>query len=415
MAVETPATIAVIGAGPIGLEAALYGRFLGYDVLLFERGQVAENVLAWEHVEMFTPFSMNRSPLAVAALDAQGHSELPADDEILTGGRWRNEYLLPLAESDLLSGALHLQSSVVEVSRQTILKHELPGSDDRATSRFRILVDGPGGEAAFQADIVIDCSGVTSVPNFLGPGGSPAIGERALAGEIFHLPPDVLGASAERFRNKSTLLVGTGYSAATTATRLAQLAEQHPQTKFTWALRNEDGQAPIRRIPDDRLATRDQLAQTANALAAAADGPCTLRHASCIESIRPDEDGALLVRFYGVEKEQRFDNLVANVGFRGDTSITNSLQVHRCYASDGPMKLAAAIVGNDSGDCLNQSSTGAASLCTPEPNLYLLGSKSYGRNPNFLYSVGLEQIRDLFTLIGDRKSLNLYSMIKTSS
>ncbi len=36
MAVDTPAVIAIIGAGPIGLEAALYGRYLGYDVRLFD-------------------------------------------------------------------------------------------------------------------------------------------------------------------------------------------------------------------------------------------------------------------------------------------------------------------------------------------------------------------------------------------
>jgi len=38
MALDPPARIAVLGAGPIGLEAALYGRFLGYDVDVYERG-----------------------------------------------------------------------------------------------------------------------------------------------------------------------------------------------------------------------------------------------------------------------------------------------------------------------------------------------------------------------------------------
>ena len=38
MAVDTPAKIAILGAGPIGLEAALYDRYLGYEVDVFERG-----------------------------------------------------------------------------------------------------------------------------------------------------------------------------------------------------------------------------------------------------------------------------------------------------------------------------------------------------------------------------------------
>ena len=75
MAVDTPATIAILGAGPIGLEAALYARFLGYDVIVFERGQVAENVRQWGHVRMFTPFDLNCSPLGKAAIAAQDHEE----------------------------------------------------------------------------------------------------------------------------------------------------------------------------------------------------------------------------------------------------------------------------------------------------------------------------------------------------
>ncbi|MEX0711597.1 MAG: NAD-binding protein, partial [Pirellulales bacterium] len=71
MAIDTPARIAVLGAGPIGLEAALYGRYLGYDVDVYERGGVARNLLDWGHVRLFTPFGGNRTALALAALAAQ--------------------------------------------------------------------------------------------------------------------------------------------------------------------------------------------------------------------------------------------------------------------------------------------------------------------------------------------------------
>ncbi|MFP6675104.1 MAG: NAD(P)-binding domain-containing protein, partial [Pirellulaceae bacterium] len=193
MAVDTPATIAIIGAGPIGLEAALYARFLGYDVLVFEQGLVAESVQRWGHVEMFTPFSMNCSPLGVAAIQAQGSTELPSEDQLLTGCQWRTRYLIPLAQTDLLAASIHQRTNVVKVGRQSVLKHEMPGAAERATSRFRILVDGVNGEAVHQADIVIDCSGVLGVANWLGSGGGPAVGELALIDHIDHLPPDVLG------------------------------------------------------------------------------------------------------------------------------------------------------------------------------------------------------------------------------
>lgn len=413
MAVDTPATIAIIGGGPIGLEAALYARFLGYDVLLFERGDVAANVERWGHVELFTPFSMNSSSLAVAALDAQGVRDLPKQSELITGTQWRKRYLLPLSRTDLLADSIHAHTNVVDVSRQKILKHELPGSADRATSQFRVLVEGPDGEAAHLVAVVIDCSGVVGRPNYLGGGGGAAVGEQAVSAVIDHLPPDISGPARQRFAGKTTLLVGAGYSAATTIVALASLSEEAPDTRVEWAIRG-DSNAPIVRIQDDRLPTREALAKLANELATRQPF-CTLRPSSCIESVRRDESGKYWVRFLDEEKERAYDNIVANVGFRGDNSMTEQLQVHRCYASDGPMKLAAALAGPPPADCLDQSSTGAASLQNPEPNFYILGSKSYGRNSSFLYSTGLNQIRDVFTLIGDRESLDLYTTIGAKS
>jgi hypothetical protein len=38
------------------------------------------------------------------------------------------------------------------------------------------------------------------------------------------------------------------------------------------------------------------------------------------------------------------DNVVGHVGYKPDPSITSELQVHYCYASDAPMKLAAAMM-----------------------------------------------------------------------
>lgn len=50
--------------------------------------------------------------------------------------------------------------------------------------------------------------------------------------------------------------------------------------------------------------------------------------------------------------------------------------------------------------CLGQSAHGPETLKSPEPDFYVLGAKSYGRNPNFLLSLGHQQIADAFTLIG---------------
>ena len=62
--------LAILGAGPVGLEAALYASALGYPFALYERGQPSENLRAWGHVKLFTPFGMNVSPLGRATLKA---------------------------------------------------------------------------------------------------------------------------------------------------------------------------------------------------------------------------------------------------------------------------------------------------------------------------------------------------------
>jgi len=72
--------IAVLGAGPIGLEAALYARALDYPVTVFERGRIGEHLQRWGHVKMFSPFGMNTTSLGRSAiqLDDADH-EFPAE------------------------------------------------------------------------------------------------------------------------------------------------------------------------------------------------------------------------------------------------------------------------------------------------------------------------------------------------
>src|SRR5438132_6764847 len=90
--------IAIIGAGPIGIEAAVAALDRGYAVTVFERGEVGEAVRRWGHVRMFSPFGMNVSMRGIERLRKAGDS-LPADpDAILTGREYVAEYLAPLAD-----------------------------------------------------------------------------------------------------------------------------------------------------------------------------------------------------------------------------------------------------------------------------------------------------------------------------
>jgi cation diffusion facilitator CzcD-associated flavoprotein CzcO len=290
MAIDTPAKIAVVGAGPIGLEAALYARFLGYDVVILERGEVAQSVRDWGHLRMFSPFGMSRSPLGLAALDAQDESyQPPPDDALITGHEWIERYLAPLSRSDLLADHLRTQTTVVAISKEDLLQGDLPGNPDRGDWSFRLLVrDAAGQERTELADAVIDASGVFTRANWLGHGGAPAAGELAWRNRIEYRLPDILGADRERYAGRHTLLIGGGHSAATNLVALADLARDAMETEVTWITRREGpagAGGPLAAIANDPLPARAGLARQANALAGDRAAGVTWWPATVVERI----------------------------------------------------------------------------------------------------------------------------------
>jgi hypothetical protein len=94
--------------------------------------------------------------------------------------------------------------------------------------------------------------------------------------------------------------------------------------------------------------------------------------------------------------------VLALTGRVGDHLLYRQLQVHECYATSGPMNLAAALLGQGGGaggDCLAQTSLGADTLKNPEPGFFILGAKSYGRRNDYLMRVGWQQVDEVFQLL----------------
>lgn len=412
MAVDTPARIAVLGGGPIGIEAALYARYLGYDVDLYERGPVAASVLEWGHVRMFSPWKWNVSTLGLAALAAQDPAwQPPVGDALPTGRELVERYLLPLAHSDLVVDSLRLQTEVVAVGREGLLKGDLVGNEARSEPAFRLLLRDRQGERYATADVVLDCTGTYGNHNWLGTGGLPALGELAAAGQIEYGLPDIEGADRARYANRRVLVVGGGHSAATNVLALARLAASEPRTRITWAVRRglAAGEGPIAHIEHDPLPERARLVEQANRLAGASDTVEFLPETS-VRSLRwrADEGGFVVLLEGAHAGEREVDAIIANVGWRPDRRIYEELQVHECYATGGPMKLAAALLPAGT-DCLAQPAVSAETLLNPEMDFYILGAKSYGRRSPFLVRIGHEQIRQVFSVIFDRPGLDLYA------
>jgi len=319
------------------------------------------------------------------------------DGDAFPTGRDLVERLLnPLWEHAIPASSLHLGERVIGVGREGALKHEEIGSPERARRRFRILLEGAeGSERVESADVVLDCTGKYGDPSSLGDGGIPAVGERAVQAQLIRRVPD-LDTEAAEWSGRSILLVGAGHSAQTAAMRLAELSAQARDTRVTWMLRKENPDWRV--IDNDPLPARRELVEAAGRLAAGGSPGVQIRTGGVIDELRPCE-GQIAIRLRkrgGGGEELRVDRILALVGGVGDHTLYRQLQVHECYATSGPMKLAAALLGGDSADCLAQESHGVDTLRNPEPNFFLLGDKSYGRNNTFLLRVGWQQVDDVF-------------------
>ena len=395
--------IAVLGAGPIGLEAALYARTMNLPVTVYQRGRVSEHLHRWGHVRLFSPFGMNSTPLGRKTILAESAKhQFPAEGDYLTGREHLSAYLEPLARTSLLRECVRTENQVLAIGRRGFLKEDGVGDSRRGQQPFRLLIrDSKGRERVEEADAVLDCTGTYGQHRWMGDGGIPTVGEMAAEPRVAYGLEDVLRERRTEYAGKTVLVVGSAYSAATTVCNLAQLGEDHPETWVIWLARGTSS-LPIKRIANDPLRERDRLAVRANNLATRSDGNVEFHKETVIEAIEhagPEKGFRVATHCASQPRTWEVERIIANVGYSPDTNLYRELQVHECYASLGPMNVAAALSKHAGGDCLAVPAQGADTLRNPEPNFYILGAKSYGRDSNFLLRNGFAQIREVVTLI----------------
>ncbi len=395
-------SIAIIGAGPVGLEAALTALERGYEVSVYERGQIADAVRQWGHVRMFSPFAMNASAQGLARLQRDG-VKLPGPAALLTGAQFRDAYLLPLARS--LAPHIRENCAVRAIGRSRRLKGDFIADPERGAAPFRLLLQDESGERSELADIVLDCSGTFAQSNLLGEGGIPVPGEAACAGHVHYGVPNLTNRARDRFAGRRVLVVGAGHSSATAVCDLARIREHAPETKIIWSIRRKRP-IPAEEMPGDPLPERAQLAAAANRLAR--EGCVQLLTGGSIDSLAQNPDG-IEVRWCDSNGQTRtlmIDEIIAATGFRPDLELTRELQVQTCWATEGTYPLAVSLLGEAGADCLTTPPFGAEALLHPEPCFFTLGMKSYGRSSNFLLRTGYDQVAAVFDWLAQKNEVN---------
>jgi hypothetical protein len=239
--VDTPATIAILGGGPVGLEVAIYARFLGYFTTIFEERRVAHRMLDWHARPLEVTAKECTTPLAHGAILAQNPDYVrPSDDHIYSGREFAEQYLVPLAKTDLLFDDIHFLSPVTDVSRLRTRIDDHLHPQERCNDEFRILVEGRHrGPWISRADIVIDCRGTGQIPSGLGPGGGNAIGELPLRESFFKHTPLDRKFESKHIRDKRVCVIGQTRRASQFVSEFVDLFSNEPHTKLFWLIRNQ--------------------------------------------------------------------------------------------------------------------------------------------------------------------------------
>ncbi|TWA99424.1 NAD(P)-binding domain-containing protein [Bradyrhizobium stylosanthis] len=393
-------TVAIIGAGPVGLAAAAHVLERGMSLVVLEAGSEAGHAIRqWQHVQLFSPWEYNVDKAAARMLAATGWNS-PDPQSYPTGGELIDGYLDPLATRTPLRDMIRTSSRVTAISRVGFDKAKTRG---RERAPFEIRYQNGKGPEVLRADAVIDTSGTWFSPNPAGNNGLPAIGERACAGRIAYGMPDVRGAARSRYAGKTVAVLGAGHSAVGTLIDLARLADEEPGTQPVWLLRGADPAKAFGGGRNDKLAARGELGSDFAALVASGkikvEAEFGVTHLS-------ESDGGLRIAAGSCcgARSVAADELIVSTGFRPDVSFLSELRLRLDPAIEAPVALAPLIDPNEH-SCGTVRPHGARELAHDEPGFYMAGMKSYGRAPTFLMMTGYEQVRSIAAdLAGDKEA-----------
>ncbi len=391
----TELPVVVIGAGPVGLAAAAHLVDQGIEPLVLETGaRAGAAVREWAHVRLFSTWGELVDPAAEKLLAPTGWTR-PDPAAHPSGGDWADLYLQPLA--DALGERVRTGATVTGVSRT--------GRDrivdaDREQQPFVVhIAHTDGREERLFARAVIDASGTWATPSPAGGSGLPALGEKAASDRITYRVPDLKDPAVRaRHAGKRTAVIGSGASAFTALAHLADLAtaDDGAGTKGVWVLRRGISGSTFGGGEADQLPARGALGLAAKT--AVEEGHADAVTGFRTEAVERADDGRLILVGEDGRRLDPVDEVIVLTGFRPDLTFLDELRLGLDERLQAPVELAPLIDPNQH-SCGTVYPHGHRELSHPEPGVYLVGMKSYGRAPTFLAMTGYEQVRSVAAAI----------------
>jgi hypothetical protein len=388
---STSLPVVIVGAGPVGLAAAVHTLLRGFTPLILESGAaVGAAMRQWGHVRMFSPWAFNIDTLSAERLSAHGWIA-PDPTHFPTGSEVVAQYLEPLAALPELASRIHLNVEVVAVTKQ---RRDLMKNMQRDTTPYVVRFVQDGEEHEVLAQAVIDASGTTTRPNPLGAAGIPALGERAAAHHVAYGLADMLGSERARYNGRRVLVVGSGHSAFNVLSDLVRLRDESGAGEIHWAVRRPSLARVLGGGENDQLVERGRLGVRMAQMVE--QGLVQLHVGIHVDRIERTGDG--LVAWSGDTALPAVDEIVGATGFRPDLTILDEVRLDLDAGTQSPSALAPLIDPNLH-SCGSVRPHGAVELQHPDRNFYIVGMKSYGRAPTFLLLTGYEQVRSVTAAI----------------
>ncbi|CAM5418376.1 NAD(P)-binding domain-containing protein [Niallia circulans] len=401
--IEKELPIAIIGAGPVGLAAAAHFIQYKQKVIILEAGtEVGANILTWKHIKLFSQWKYNIDKAASTLLERYGW-EQPNLEEIPTGKELVENYLIPLSKIPELQEVIALNTKVISIAKKNTDKMK---TANRENVPFVIYTEYKGTIQVLEARAVIDATGTWGNPNPANSNGVWLESEKSLKDNIFYGLPDILGESINRYKNKKVAVIGSGHSAINALLELGILKEKNPKTEIIWIIRKERVEDAYGGEEKDALEARGLLGSRIHGLV---DKGIVQVHTSfrVDQLIKRNNTSTLNIigEVNGVKLEiESIDEVIVNTGNRPSYSFLNELRTKVDFATES-VEAISPLIDPNLHSCGTVRPHGEKELRQPEKNLYIVGSKSYGRAPTFLMATGYEQVRSIAAFMaGDIES-----------